>query len=73
MQLEVPPSGLIVATDGGSPATVRVRRFAATAQPLPGGSVAAATTAVLRPPGDRSPVPWHAELASAGTVRACSR
>jgi hypothetical protein len=70
VEVAIPPNGLLITSTGESAAGVAVRRFAAAYTPLR-GSVAASTTALLRPPPDPEPRPWHARITSGGDVRAC--
>jgi hypothetical protein len=67
LSLRIPPGGMSLEAPGAS---VALRRFASGyvgATPLSG----AATRAVLRIPRDRSARPWYAQVAGAGSLRAC--
>jgi hypothetical protein len=71
LDLVVPPGGLVLTTQDGTPVELALRRFAAGFPPYRLGTLAGGRTATLRIPGDRAPQPWHVRLAPSGRVTAC--
>jgi hypothetical protein len=73
LEVELPAAGLTVTPEGAASADVRVRRFA-DGYPGPAlGSVASETSGRLAaPPPDRSPRPWHIQVATSEPFRICS-
>lgn len=69
VSLIVVPGGLSVTT-AAAPATLTVRRFAATLTPL--GTVAARRSTIMTIRRDSASKPWYLELSSIAPVRACT-
>jgi hypothetical protein len=69
VSLVVGPGGLSV-TAAAAPATLSVRRFAATLTPL--GALAAGSSAIVTIQRDAASEPWYLELSSIAPVRACT-
>ena len=62
--------GRLSVSAGAAPATLSVRRFAATQTPV--GTIGAGRSAIVTIRRDLAPEPWYLELSSIAPVRACA-
>jgi hypothetical protein len=70
VDLTVPARGLGL-EHAGAPVQVRVRRFGDGFPYATVGTLRPGESAVLAPPRDAAPQPWHARISTAGAVTAC--
>jgi hypothetical protein len=70
LAVTVPPQGLLLRARG-APATLELRRFAASFSAKPLGRIRAGTAARLAIRADRARQPWHARVRTRGSVTIC--
>jgi hypothetical protein len=68
--MTLPRSGVVIRNEGTSPATLALRRFGETFDPV-SGQVAPQSLGMLSLPPDRAPSPWQLQISTTSTIFVC--